>query len=122
MYWNYTCRFGENRMGFFVLDVYGLIIMGLISFVWGVEYMYEKGGDFRKCYWSLIQVLVEEFVECFLEFALRTEWVILCVRMAGIWYGILCLNDFFWIGCCLNRLRVFSCKFEQFFGLIFCCG
>lgn len=93
-------------MGLLVLDVYGLIIMGLISFVLEVEYMYEKGGDFRKCYWSLIQVLVEEFVECFLEFTLRTEWVILRGRVAEIWYGILCLNDYFF----LDRLWFESLK------------
>jgi hypothetical protein len=63
-------------MGLFVLDVYGLIIIGLIGFVLGDEYMYVKSGDFGKHYWSLIWVLVEEFVECFLEFALRTvDWV-----------------------------------------------
>jgi hypothetical protein len=73
-----------NRIGFFVLDVYGLTIMGLIGFVLGVEYMYVKGGDFGKRYWSLIRVLIEEFVECFLEFALRTKWVILHFWVADI--------------------------------------
>jgi hypothetical protein len=71
-------------MGLFVLDVYGLTIMGLIGFVLGVEYMYVKGGDFGKRYWSLIRVLIEEFVECFLEFALRTKWVILHFWVADI--------------------------------------
>jgi hypothetical protein len=68
-----------NRIGFFVLDVYGLTIMGLIGFVLGVEYMYVKGGGFGKVLLEFDLGLVEEFVECFLEFALRTEWVILRV-------------------------------------------